>query len=41
MHTTHYVNTFIEVAEDCPVLQAEIPPSRGGAPTVAGHQFGA
>jgi hypothetical protein len=26
MHTTNYLNTFIEVAEDCPVKAAEIPP---------------
>ena len=26
MHTTNYKNTFIEVAEDCPVSVAEIPP---------------
>ncbi|MEG0926636.1 DUF6157 family protein [Chryseobacterium sp.] len=27
-HTTNYINTFIEVAEDCPVLQAQIPPEK-------------
>ena len=27
-HTTNYVDTFIEVAEDCPVQAAEIPPSK-------------
>jgi hypothetical protein len=26
MKTTNYFNTFIEVAEDCPVTKAEIPP---------------
>lgn len=25
-HATNYKNTFIEVAEDCPVKAAEIPP---------------
>ncbi|WP_027376243.1 DUF6157 family protein [Kaistella palustris] len=25
-HTTNYRNTFIEIAEDCPVSTAEIPP---------------
>ncbi|AZA76337.1 hypothetical protein EG347_01745 [Chryseobacterium sp. G0186] len=27
-HTTNYINTFIEVAEDCPALQAQIPPEK-------------
>lgn len=28
LHTTNYVNTFIEVAEDCPVSQAQVPPEK-------------
>ncbi len=36
MTTTNYVNTFIEVADDCPVLEAEVPPAKGGAKTIAG-----
>ncbi|MCW9705640.1 DUF6157 family protein [Fodinibius salsisoli] len=28
MGTTNYFNTFIEVAEDCPVDKAEVPPER-------------
>lgn len=28
MKTTNYYNTFIEVAEDCPVEAAEVPPER-------------
>jgi hypothetical protein len=28
VHTTNYFNTFIEVAEDCPVAEAEIPPAK-------------
>ena len=28
MKTTNYYNTFIEVAEDCPVESAEVPPLR-------------
>ncbi len=39
MTTTNYVNTFIEVAEDCPVSRAEVPPSKGGAKTVAGLHY--
>ena len=39
MHTTNYQNTFIEVAEDCPVQSAEIPPQKGESKTVANFQF--
>jgi Family of unknown function (DUF6157) len=39
MHTTNYVNTFIEIAEDCPLAQAEVPPQKGDAKSVANHQF--
>ncbi|RXM53812.1 hypothetical protein BOQ64_01365 [Chryseobacterium sp. CH25] len=27
-HTTNYTNTFIEVAEDCPISQAQVPPEK-------------
>lgn len=27
-HTTNFINTFIEVAEDCPVSEAQIPPEK-------------
>lgn len=39
MHTTNYFNTFIGVAEDCPVSKAEIPPQKGENKTVATMQF--
>lgn len=39
MHTTNYVNTFIEVADDCPVAKAELPPKKGEKLTVANLQF--
>lgn len=39
MHTTNYINTFIAVAEDCPVTNAEIPPLKGDNKTVANLQF--
>ena len=39
MKTTNYYNTFIEVAEDCPVKVAEVPLRKGEAPTVASIQF--
>ena len=38
-HTTNYVSTFIEVAEDCPVSAAEVPPLKGDNKTVANLQF--
>ncbi|MBY0433809.1 MAG: hypothetical protein K2U26_06835 [Cyclobacteriaceae bacterium] len=39
LHTTNYQNTFIEVAEDCLVTAAEIPPLKGEEKTVAVIQF--
>ncbi len=39
IHTTNYFNTFIEVAEDCPVEIAEIPSSKGDEKTAATIQF--
>lgn len=38
-HTTNYTNTFIEVAEDCPVSQAEVPVQKGDVPSIANMQF--
>jgi hypothetical protein len=38
-HTTNYTNTFIEVAEDCPVGSAEIPPKKSEERTAAVIQF--
>lgn len=39
MKTTNYRDTFIEVAEDCPVETAQIPPEKGEIKTVANLQF--
>lgn len=40
MKSTNYYNTFIKIAEDCPVQRAEMPPQkRGGDKTVARLQF--
>ncbi len=39
MHTTNYFDTFIQVAEDCPVQTGEEPPPRAGNPTVSGLQY--
>src|SRR5690606_3670915 len=35
MHTTNYYNTFIEISDDCPVFESEIPKYRGGYKSVA------
>ncbi len=39
IHTTNYQNTFIEIAEDCPVNIAEVPPMKGDKKSVANRQF--
>ena len=39
MSTTNYKNTFIEIAEDCPVTVAEVPPHNADAKTVARLQY--
>jgi hypothetical protein len=36
--TTNYYNTFIEVADDCPVGRAETPP-QGASPSAAAIQY--
>lgn len=37
--STNYYNTFIEIAEDCPVKEGEMPPIKGEKKTVANLQF--
>ena len=39
VHTTNYQNTFIEVAEDCPVKNGEIPQKKGDKKTIANIEF--
>jgi hypothetical protein len=39
MKSTNYYNTFIEVAEDCPASQAEVPPQKTDKLTVAKIQY--
>lgn len=39
MHTTNYINTFIEIADDSPTTTAEIPPLKGENKTAANIQF--
>lgn len=39
VHTTNYTNTFIQIADDCPAISGEIPPTNGDVKTVANIQF--
>jgi uncharacterized protein DUF6157 len=39
MKTTNYINTFIAVADDCPVTAGEVPLPKAGKPTVASMQY--
>lgn len=39
LHHTNYFNTFIQIAEDCPVLRGETPPVKGDKRTAANIQF--
>lgn len=39
MKTTNYLNTFIAVAEDCPVTSGEIPQLKKGEHTVASFEY--
>lgn len=39
IHTTNYSNTFIVIADDCPVSNGEVPPLKGDAKTAANIQF--
>ncbi len=39
LHTTNYTDTFVEIADDCPVQKAEIPVVKNGQKTVAFMQF--
>lgn len=38
-HTTNYINTFIEIAADCPLENGEVPPLKGENKTAANIQF--
>jgi hypothetical protein len=38
-HTANYYDTFIEIADDCPVGRGEVPPVKGDNKTVAKMQF--
>jgi len=39
MKSTNYYNTFIEVADDCPVAKAEVPVLKGDKRTVVAIQY--
>jgi hypothetical protein len=39
MHTTNYQNTFIRIAADSPVQEAEVPPLKGSGPSAANIQY--
>ncbi len=39
IHTTNYKDTFIEIADDCPVTNGEVPPTKADTKTVANIQF--
>lgn len=39
VHTTNYIDTFIEIAEDAEALDGIVPPARGDARTVAQLQY--
>ncbi len=39
MHSTNYFNTLIEIAEDSPTNQSEVPPRRGSKKSVANLQY--
>lgn len=38
-HTTNYINTFIEVSEDCPATKAKIPEEKNGKKTIASLEY--
>jgi hypothetical protein len=39
LHSTNFFNTFITMADDCPINLGEVPPVKGNAKTVANIQF--
>lgn len=38
-HSTNYINTFIEIAEDCPTEQGVVPPLKREKKSIANFQF--
>lgn len=39
VHTTNYLNTFVEIAADSPIAHGTVPPAKGEKKTVANLQF--
>ncbi|GAA4905364.1 DUF6157 family protein [Mucilaginibacter defluvii] len=39
MYSTNYYDTFIQVADDCPVTAADVPPVKGDNKSIANIQF--
>ncbi len=39
LHSTNYENTFIEIAEDCPVNEGQEPPTKGDKKSIANYQY--
>ncbi len=39
IYSTNYSDTFIEIADDCPATNGEIPHLKGNAKSVANMQF--
>lgn len=39
IHTTNYIDTFIEVSKDCPATTGEMPPKKVNKKSLANYQF--
>lgn len=39
VHTTNYENTLIEIAQDSPVQEGDVPPFKADKPTIASMQY--
>jgi hypothetical protein len=39
VHTTNYQNTLIDLAEDCPIKEGQVPPLKGENKSIANLQF--
>lgn len=39
IHTTNFINAFIEVSEDCPATKAKVPEEKNGKKTIASLEY--
>ncbi|MFN8396449.1 MAG: DUF6157 family protein [Bacteroidia bacterium] len=39
IHSTNYEDTFILIADDCPIAMGQVPPTKGEAKSIATMQF--